>query len=297
VLDGRTGQPLAHASVGCQALASDVAAGGWGEAVSGADGRYRIEGLTPGVYNVVFLSRSDTHHTAIANDGVLVETGKAAVADLVVTYTKRLAGRVVSTDNDEPMPGVQIGYYGPAAPRSGAMCLSATTDAQGAFELHVPPGPSHVYVMSGTYGAAVREVNLTVPESQEAAPILFRLSKGNGPPTRTVGVEKKVVRAVGHSADRRPVSMKRGDPVSGVVVDPSGKPIAGARVFHTADVPDDYITTDDQGKFVFRPMGRGASFTLRVFQQGFHVWGGAPRSGDVLNIVLEPKATTSTTPK
>lgn len=180
VVDGHTGRPLANASVGCQVLARDAAAGGWGEAVSGADGRYRIEGLTPGVYNVVFLAGSDTHHTAIANDGVLVESGKAGVADLVVAYAKRLAGRVVDADTDEPMPGIQIGYYGPAAPRSGAMCLSAKTDAKGEFELHVPPGPSHVYVMSGGYRGPVREADMTVPESQEAAPILFRLSKSAG---------------------------------------------------------------------------------------------------------------------
>ncbi len=286
VVDGHTGRPLANASVGCQALARDAAAGGWGEAVSGADGRYRIEGLTPGVYNVVFLAGSDTHHTAIANDGVLVESGKAGVADLVVAYAKRLAGRVVDADTDEPMPGIQIGYYGPAAPRSGAMCLSAKTDAKGEFELHVPPGPSHVYVMSGGYRGPVREADMTVPESQEAAPILFRLSKSAGARTRTVTVEKSVARSVGRVANPRPSRTKRADCVSGVVVDPSGKLIAGARIFHTGDGPDNYITSDDNGEFVFRPMGRRVSFTLRVFREGFHVWGGSPRTGDLLHIVL-----------
>lgn len=290
VVDGRTGQPLANASVGCQALAHDVATGGWGEGISGADGRYHIEGLGPGVYNVVFLSRANTYRTAVANDGVLVEPGRTARADLVVTVARRLTGRVVDADTDEPMAGIQIGYYGPAAPRSGAMCLSATTDKRGEFELFVPPGPSHVYVMNGDYRGPVGEANVSVPEGQGAAPILFRLSKVARRSTRTFAVDRAIPRR-GEAVNPIPARTNRDDCVSGVIVDPSGKPISGARIFHTGDAPDDYITSDGKGEFVFRPMGRRVSFTLRVFHQGFHVWGGTPKSGDVLSIVLEPKAT------
>jgi beta-lactamase regulating signal transducer with metallopeptidase domain len=293
VVDGRTGAPVPNASVGCQALARDVATG-WGEGVSGADGRYRIEGLTPGVYNVVFLRRHDSQRTAVADDGVLVEAGKTVTADLVVTDGRRLSGRVVDADTDKPMPGIPIGYYGPAAPRSGAMCLSATTDEKGEFALSVPPGPSYVYVMSGDYTGPVREANVSVPENQDPTPILFRLSKSSRRPTHSIAVEsKEIVRPAEDVAKRRAEGLNRDECVSGVVVDPAGKPIAGARIFHTGNPPDDYITSDDKGEFVFPGRGRGAMFTLCVFQKGYHVWGGMPTTGDVLNIVLEPKVTTS----
>jgi protocatechuate 3,4-dioxygenase beta subunit len=291
VVDGRTGTPVANASVGCQALARDVATG-WGEGVSATDGRYRIEGLTPGVYNVVFLARHDKRRTAVANDGVLVERGKTANADLVVTDVRRLAGRVIDADTDKAMPDVQIGYYGPAAPRSGAMCLSATTDEKGEFALYVPFGPSYVYVMSGDYQGRVREANVSVPENQDPTPLVFRLSKSSRRPTHTFTVESKEIERPARDAARpRARAMNRDECVSGVVVDPAGKPIAGARIFHTGDAPDDYLTSNDNGEFVFPGKGRGSMFTLRVFQKGYHVWGGMPRTGDVLNIALEPKVT------
>jgi hypothetical protein len=81
-----------------------------------------------------------------------------------------------------------------------------------------------------------------------------------------------------------------------VVVDPAGKPIAGARIFNANQAADDYVTSDDKGEFVF-PMKNGSSFALQVYRKGYHVWS-EPLRGWVVTIVLEPKVSTSPhTPK
>jgi beta-lactamase regulating signal transducer with metallopeptidase domain len=108
ILDGRTGQPLAKMSVGGQALAANFSTG-WNEATSGADGRYRIEGLSPGFYNVIFLAPANSSRTAAANDGVVVEPGRVTTADLVVVDGRRLWGRVVDASSGRPMPGNPVG--------------------------------------------------------------------------------------------------------------------------------------------------------------------------------------------
>jgi protocatechuate 3,4-dioxygenase beta subunit len=282
VLDGRTGQPLANMSVGCQALATDYSTGS-GQATSGADGRYQIEGLSPGVYNVFFQAPANFAGTAAANDGVIAEPGKVTTADLVVVDGRRLWGRVVDATSGKPMPGVQIGYYGPAAPRSGARCLGRTTDAKGEFSFRVPPGRSYVYIMDGIHSGPGTDANVVVPENQDVGPAVLRVSAKDRIATDFTLVERPVTRVVG-------LVMDSSGSVSGVVVDPAGKPIAGARIFHTGDPPGKFVTSKENGAFVFSGMASGSSFTLVACKQGYHAWAGGPHTGDVLRIVLEPKA-------
>jgi hypothetical protein len=99
-------------------------------------------------------------------------------------------------------------------------------------------------------------------------------------------VERPVTRIERHL---EPPRIDDGGSVSGVIVDPAGKPIAGARLFHTGHPPDKFVTSDANGAFVFSGMARGSSFTLVAGKRGYHSWGGFPHSGAVLRIVLEPK--------
>jgi beta-lactamase regulating signal transducer with metallopeptidase domain len=288
VLDARTGQPLAKMSVGCQALARDYSTG-WGEATSGADGRFRIEGLSPGFYNVIFLAPANFARTAAANDGVIVEPGKITTADLVVVDGRRLWGRVVDASSDKPMPGIHVGYYGPARPRSGAGCLGTTTDAKGEFSFRVPPGPSYVYIMDGKHSGLGTNADVAVPENQDFGPAVLQASSTGRMATHAD------VRKVGRTVTRvtrpfaPPPKVDDDGGVSGVIVDPAGEPIAGARIFHTGHPPDKFVTSDANGSFVFSGMGRGGSFSLVACKQGYHAWGGFPHSGAVLRIVLQPK--------
>jgi beta-lactamase regulating signal transducer with metallopeptidase domain len=297
VIDGRTGQPLAKVFVGCQALSRDDKTRGWREGVSGPDGRYRIEGLAPGVYDVVFRRQPGSYRIAAPNDGILVEAGKAATADLVAVESRRLTGRVIDADTDQPVAGIKIGYYGAAAPRSGALRLSADTGEKGEFILFVPSGPARVYIMNPDYAGPGPEENVLVPENQDAAPVLFRLSKSSGRPTPAIALpaEAKTRLAV-QVARLRAQQSPHDDCVLGVVVDPAGKPIAGARIFNANQAADDYVTSDDKGEFVF-PMKNGSRFALQVYRKGYHVWS-EPLRGWVVTIVLEPKVSTSPhTPK
>jgi hypothetical protein len=236
---------------------------------------------------VVFRAPPNFPRTAAANDGVVVEPGKVATADLVVVDGRRLWGRVVDADSGQPMPGRQVGYYGPAAPRGGAN-LGTTTDSKGEFSFRVPAGPSYVYIMDGWGRGA--EANVTVPENQDLGPAVLRASARDRY-QRDLAIEpfKRIVRPFGP-----PMVMDSSGSVSGVVVDSAGKPIGGARIFSPGDPPDKFVTSDKNGSFVLSRMPEGSTFGLFACKQGYHAWVGTPRTGDVLRIVLEPKVTTST---
>jgi beta-lactamase regulating signal transducer with metallopeptidase domain len=283
VVDGRTGQPLANISVACGGLATNYSAG-WAQATSGADGRYRIGGLTPGAYNVIFESPANSARTAAANDGVLVDPGKVTTADLVVIDGRRLWGRVVNAASGRPMPGIHVGYCGPARPWGGP-CLVGTTDANGEFSFRVPPGPSYVYIMDGKHSGPGTNADVVVPENQDFGPTVLRASLTRLVAIGVSKVERHFRRIEG---PLEPPRVDNGGSVSGVIVDPAGRPIAGARIFHTGHPPDKFVTSDAKGSFVFPEMG-GGSFTLVACKQGYHAWTGGPQTGDVLRIVLEPK--------
>ena len=175
-------------------------------------------------------------------------------------------------------------------PRSGE-CLVGTTDANGEFSFRVPPGPSHVYVMDGKHSGPAVERRRHGAGKSGLEPVELQISENRN--LRRVG--KSINRDAGRAGRRQERESVIGgdDSVSGIVVDPSGKPIQAARLFHLAHPPDKFVTTDESGAFVFFGMGQGSSFTLRAFKEGYHVWGGFPRTGEVLRIELEPKVTTS----
>jgi hypothetical protein len=80
--------------------------------------------------------------------------------------------------------------------------------------------------------------------------------------------------------------------VRGFVVDPDRKPIAGAQLFFSDHLQDKFATTDKRGAFEFDPIAQGNTFTLRIYRDGYHPWGGSPHTGEGLTIVLEPNAAT-----
>ncbi len=132
---------------------------------------------------------------------------------------------VVAKDTGAPLEGATVGVYGQGGPTD-------TTDDDGRATLRgVRRGGHIVYAEAPGYGRERQVVQ--VPESSE---VLLH----------------------------QRLELERGAPVSGRVVDPNGKPVAGARVMATnagAFAPmnpeHDAVETDDEGKFTLPAVGKG----------------------------------------
>ena len=180
---------------GIKVSAQAQRAGGWGSATTDAEGRYRITGLSAGLYNVALDLDATPDRTARAVDGLLLGAGERAEnKDFALVEGSTVSGRVLAEDG-KPGANLPIGIYGPAHPQSGAWVQSATTDATGRFRFRVPAGAQYVYIMDGVHKANAR---ITTEEGKEKT------------------VELKI-----------PVALA---PHVGHVVDAEGKPVAGARV-------------------------------------------------------------------
>ncbi len=143
-------------------------------AVSDENGRYRLQCVVPGIWNVVLLGVPGNRElTAAAVEGVEVKAGEPAAADFRVVKGRRLSGRVIDAVKNVPLAGVSVGYYGAARPRSGAACLTVNTDANGQFEFYVPPGESFVYV-ADSFKSKRSSMMLMVEPDKNPAPIVFK---------------------------------------------------------------------------------------------------------------------------
>jgi RNA polymerase sigma-70 factor (ECF subfamily) len=104
-----------------------------------AEGRYRFEGLPPGVRMFAAFPRADARSQWIL---VTLAPGRSIEQDIRVDSGRVLRGRVVDRDTLAPIAGAVIG-------ESWTMRRTVRTDARGEFEF---PG----FVMHDTYEIAVR---------------------------------------------------------------------------------------------------------------------------------------------
>src|SRR5690348_665825 len=106
VVDVATGRPVAGAVIGAQCIETTVMirGGGWGKVISDDQGHFRIGGLAPGVYNLLFESSpKGRRFTARAVEGVRVQAGREARADLQMIEGRRLSGRAIFAVDGEPV--------------------------------------------------------------------------------------------------------------------------------------------------------------------------------------------------
>jgi Carboxypeptidase regulatory-like domain len=172
------GKPVVGAMVGAQAH-REVPLAGPGSPITDAEGRYRISGLPPGVYNVLFWPpESNDKLAAPAKDGAAVDAKKETVVDLKAAEGRLLTGRVVDAESGEGARDCYVGYYGVARPRSGAAIIGCTTDTKGTFNFYVPPGMAYVYISGGQVNRLKEsEYTLEVPEKGEVPPVVLRVLK------------------------------------------------------------------------------------------------------------------------
>lgn len=282
LLDAATGKPVEGATVACGAVINDSGKGGGANAVTDAQGRYRLAVPSPGIYNVWLKAfDKDPAKTAAADDGILVEARKASESQLLLVTGRKVTGKVIDTD-DKPVENVRVSCNSPARPMSGGV-ESTKTKADGSFEFSLPPGRAYIYAIvpdaNGGFGVrASAQAHVEVPPTGAVAAVTLTLK----PPDERFGDPVWLKRSTpGTEIVRRaPV-----EGVSGTVVDADGKPIAGGKVFRS-DGP--IVAANDAGEFRVES-GKGTQFVMYAFAAGYHVWFGTPTSGDVLKIALEPK--------
>src|SRR5262249_34493327 len=127
-------------------------------------------GRRPDQYNVLFLGNPDNAKlTAPAAEAVNVQVGQPAQVEFRAIEGRLLTGKVVEADTGKPLAKCHVGYYGPARPRSGAACIMVRTDEQGAFQFHIPPGVTYIYVAEGGR-RSLPDSTRTIEVSQDTDP-------------------------------------------------------------------------------------------------------------------------------
>jgi protocatechuate 3,4-dioxygenase beta subunit len=249
-----TGRPAAGIAIGAQGIEQSE----WGGAVTDADGRYTIKQLRPAAYNVAVSldGKAAEQWTAVAHEAVPVTLGgRVTDVDFELIKGELITGKVIAGYTGEGIPGMWVGVYGPARPRSGAWVQSYLTRADGSYSLRVPPGPQYLYL-------------------QNEPPPGFRLKRNS----YDIGVREGETTRIDFTLSGSPMA-----PIRGQVLDPDGKPAAGTEVIAVSpgDVPTGAgITTNRQGRFEMDPEDivlfarRGRDATVK----GYHV----TRGGEVV---------------
>jgi hypothetical protein len=281
-----TGQPVEGVRLGAQLLEHRVRIlGGYGEGVSGKQGRFLIGGLGPGVYNLLFQGvPGHDQLTARAVEGLRVLAGAETPANLTVIRGRPLRGVVLDRETDEPVADILVGCYGPAHPRSGAAVETHKTDAQGRFTFHVPPGEQHDYIMENISSSRLSRRDLFVPEQGEieSCRLLRTVPENHGPrevmkaesrPLPPAGAKVKDVMKVatrelpvrdlaeGKVTEEAEKPIPKVRTITGHVRDPKGRPLVGVSVYvdFTPGAPFerfDSAATDRDGMFLLNGLPR-----------------------------------------
>ena len=227
VTDSLTSRPVAGVSLVARARQAEDPFGS--TAITGADGRYEMKNLPPGDYTISppMQFGMDTKSGAAGGilqprSGVKLEEGQVLQGvDLLLKPGIVVKGRVIEEKSRKGLANVTVsasqreGTGGPAAWNAYAQ-----TNAEGRFEITAPEGVVTLNAYSSEYRAGTQPrqaVNLKIGETPAEVVIALQ----------------------GNAALR----------ISGVVLDPAGKPVAGAIVRPGFDRNRKDARTDDAGKF------------------------------------------------
>ena len=112
----------------------------WGQAVTDADGRYEVGGISPGTFQVSVQPMGAL--VAPPAEEVQVEAGvRIDDVDFELLTGSIVRGRVTWKDTGDPVPDTTI--YAGAGGELGGVSV-AETDADGFYQLRVPPGEHRV---------------------------------------------------------------------------------------------------------------------------------------------------------
>jgi hypothetical protein len=192
-----------------------------------AEGRYRIEGLGPGSYEVV-AAALDAAPSAPVIVQIADPPGPLVTADLTVGKGARLRGTVSDAESHAPIEGARIALEGALGRDSDVPLLAtATSSADGSFELRglAPGARSLTVTAAGHHGRIVSGI---VVADADPAPIAVELT-----PTKTG--EEPGIELVGIGAVLSPKD-------DGLVI---GQVIAGGGAAEAGLLPGDAVLAID----------------------------------------------------
>lgn len=273
VRDRETGAPVAGAGVGAQLLDSpSLTNGEGGGAVSDAQGKFIIESLEEGVYNVCLGQvPGRPRATARAVAAIRVRSGEETPAELKVFDGIPLQGVVIDAMTTQPLPDVLVCGHGPAHPLPGNSMHASYSDERGQFTFFVPPGEHFVSLLisdAAMWRSRLGTSTVTVPENGKVAPIRlvgpvperpYVDMPGRVRTTITTSVGR-VTRILSSSSSRRVVP--EGRTVIGKVLDAEGGPLAGATIAarivteHSSNTVST-VVSDREGSFIAKGLPRG----------------------------------------
>ena len=177
VLDGETGKPAG----GVRVMAMPERGGVGGNAVSGADGTYRLEELSGGVYTVTFATDRETRVAAPVSRVAVTEGKATALTDVMLTAGVVIEGAVTDRDTGKPVPGVSLAAnFASARPTPSFLLTTVSTDANGHFRVVAPPGKVEI-TPRGLPNGYLLEQNQTQAltlQKGESKSLTFTVQKG-----------------------------------------------------------------------------------------------------------------------
>jgi len=233
-LEGRvtfaeTGEPAGGIEVFARADVYERQASGFGSAVTGEDGRYRIDGLPAGLYTVYASFDSGSELTAAPNETVELAAGRTTVGiDLELIPGGLIEGRIVDADSGDPIAGH---YVSLKKPDRNYLVAETTTDENGRYRLRSVPGNVIVAV--------------------------------NAPPGYLREYRKRHVEVTdGGAVDGVDIAFTRGATLEGRVLTADGSPVEKAVVLHRRFHQE--TETDRDGRFRLTGLRRGMPLSLTV---------------------------------
>jgi len=187
------------------------------------DGRYSIAGLAEGTYEV-----SVTHEKLTGQERQGVPAGSTGV-NFILQERGAIAGHVVDADTGEPIEAFSI---------NPTTVMESALPGGGTSSRYSSPGFLEVRSKNGEFLLSGREARKTIVTAQ---------ALGYSP------AKVEVVVAPGRTTSGISLALKRGQPLSGRVVNEAGMPVAGALLLSN-QVPHDpernaAARTDRDGRF------------------------------------------------
>jgi len=245
-------------------------------ALTDAFGRYRFDGLGPGLYDVVVgMETHPPKDIARSRSKVEVESGFVTEnIDLVVEKGVLIRGTTTSKEDGAPLEGIGVAAVIPD--KTGFAMNSTTSDENGHYELRLPLGNTKLYIPSMPYGIS------RLSWSDERT---FFLQKNSpSPPYFDFQFDMKpesgeFLRTIPQPDENSDYSTA----ITGLVFDKNRTPLAGVLITLSKRVPipggknwvSKSITgiTDAEGKYLL-PMTPDAPYEIIVGGKGWSAWRG-----------------------